>query len=168
MHNQTSKGVHPLFPKQHGRCRGPGGFQGPHGVGNRWGTEVSPAFLTTPIEDSRLEPRVHPPSRLFPWFPKQRGRCRGPGGFQWRHWGWIRGRPPIFDHPYRRFATWPSNSLDKMAIQFRILDRGVDFWGPKSIIFECMQQNINFFIELRNVLREIINFVDCLIFFFFP
>ena len=88
---------------------------------------------------------------LFLFFPKQRGRCRGPCGFQWPHGGSPRGVPPIFDHPYRRFATWPSNSHDKTAIQFRILDRGVDFWGPKSIIFECMQQNDYFFIELTNV-----------------
>ena len=63
---------------------------------------------------------------LQKWFPKQRGRCRGPGGFQWPHGGGNRVRPPIFEHPYRRFATWPSNSLDKTAIQFRILNRGVD------------------------------------------
>jgi len=85
------------------------------------------------------------------FFPKQRGRCRGPGGFQWPHAVLDRGVPPIFEHPYRRFATWPSNSLDKTAIQFLILDRGVDFWGPKSIIFECMQQNLYFFTKLRNV-----------------
>ena len=48
------------------------------------------------------------------------------------------------DDPYRRSAIWPSNSLDKTATPFLILDRGVEFWGPKSWIFKCMQRNRHF------------------------
>ena len=58
-------------------------------------------------------------------------------------------------HPYRGSAIWPSNSLDKTATPFLILDRGVEFWASKSNIFECMQRNRNFFRKLTNVLCRI-------------
>ena len=70
---------------------------------------------------------------------------------------------PIEDprsHPQiRGYAMWPSNSLNETASPFRILDRGVDFWGPKSKIFECMQRNRHFFWNLTNVLRKTITFL---------
>ena len=63
------------------------------------------------------------------------------------------------DDPYRRSAIWPSNSLDKTATPFLILDRGVDFWGPKSRIFKCMQRNRHFFRKLTSVSHKIITFL---------
>ena len=60
--------------------------------------------------------------------------------------------------PYRGYAIWPSNSLDKTATPFLILDRGVEFWRSKSWIFECMQRNCYFFQNLTNVSRKINTF----------
>ena len=57
-------------------------------------------------------------------------------------------------HPHWRFVIWCSNSLDETATQLRILDRGVDFLCPESRIFECMQRNHNFFIELTNAYKK--------------
>ena len=58
------------------------------------------------------------------------------------------------DDPYRGFAIWPSNSLDKTATPCLILDRGVDFWSPNGRIFKCMQRNHNFFKELTNAYKK--------------
>ena len=70
---------------------------------------------------------------------------------------------PIEDprsHPQiRGYAMWPSNSFDETATAFRILDRGVEFWGPKTKIFECMQRNRHFFWNLTNVSNKIITFL---------
>ena len=60
--------------------------------------------------------------------------------------------------PYPGFMIGPSNSLDKTATSFLILDRGVDFWGPKSKIFVCMQRNHYFFRKLTNVSNKIFTF----------
>ena len=67
------------------------------------------------------------------------------------------------DDPYRGLAIWTSNSLDETASQFCIRDRGVDFWGPKSRIYECMQRNRHLFWNLVNVShnhRFYSNFID--------
>ena len=62
-------------------------------------------------------------------------------------------------HPYAGFVVWCSNSLDETATPLCILDRGVDFWGPKSKIFECMQRNRHSFWNLTNVSSKIITFL---------
>ena len=51
-------------------------------------------------------------------------------------------------------AIWPSNSLDETATPFLILDRALDFWNPKSRIFECMQRNRYCFRKLTSVYRK--------------
>ena len=88
-------------------------------------------------------------------FSKQRGRSSGPGGFQGPIAGWT-GACQFFWAPHiedSRADLWILST--KTAIRIRILDRGVDFWHPKNIIFECMQQNNYFFIELTNVLWKL-------------
>ena len=65
-------------------------------------------------------------------------------GFSSYHLGW--------------FVIWYSNSVDEMTTPFLILDRGVELWGSKSRIFECMQWNHHFFRKLIHVLCKIITF----------
>ena len=62
-------------------------------------------------------------------------------------------------HPYRGYAIWPPNSLDKTATLFLILDRCVEFWGPKWWIFECMQRNRHFSKKITHVSHKITTFL---------
>ena len=62
-------------------------------------------------------------------------------------------------HPYQGSAIWRSNSLDKTATPFLILDRRLDFWSSKSWIFWYMQRNPHFLRKLTNVSRKITTFL---------
>ena len=54
-------------------------------------------------------------------------------------------------------VIWPSNSLEETIPQFRILERGEDFWSPKCRIFKCMQRKRNFFTEITNAYKKSIH-----------
>ena len=99
-------------------------------------------------------PNMQRPKKPVAWQDPSRWLTR-----RWCAWVCMSFRAIDFDDPYRGSAIWPSNSLDKTATPFLILDRGVEFWGSKGRIFQCMQRNRHFFKKLTNVSHKIHTFL---------